>query len=78
MDCERQLDGQDHAPTDQQPPRQTEVEPISARHRPSNPNMAQSTPTRHEHANATQTNTPNTGSMPIMGDSDTARATGHW
>ena len=31
MDSPRQLDGQDHPPTDQQPPGQTEVEPISAR-----------------------------------------------
>ena len=31
MDSPRQLDGQDHPPTDQQPPGQMEVEPISAR-----------------------------------------------
>ena len=31
MDSPRQRDGQDHPPTDQQPPGQTEVEPISAR-----------------------------------------------
>ena len=30
MDSLRRLDGQDHPPTDQQPPGQTEVEPISA------------------------------------------------
>ena len=29
MDCPRQSDGQDHPPTDQQNPGQTEVEPIS-------------------------------------------------
>ena len=31
MDYQQQLDRQDHSPTDQQPPGQTEVEPISAR-----------------------------------------------
>ena len=31
MDSPRQLDGQDHLPTDQQRPGQTEVKPISAR-----------------------------------------------